>query len=36
MTEKVMEAAFRAVREGAFEEVDNLEIEDKPCSVPEL
>lgn len=36
MTEKVMEAAFRAVREGAFEEIDNLEIEDKSCSVPEL
>ena len=36
MTEKVMEAAFRAVRKGAFEEVDNLEIEDKSCSVPEL
>ena len=36
MTEKVMETAFRAVRKGAFEEVDNLEIEDKPCSVPEL
>ena len=36
MTEKVMEAAFRAVREGAFQELDNLEIEDKSCSVPEL
>ncbi len=36
MTEKVMEAAFKAVREGAFQELDNLEIEDKPCSVPEL
>lgn len=35
-TEKVMEAAFRAVREGAFQELDNLEIEDKSCSVPEL
>lgn len=39
MTEKVMEAAFRAVRKGAFafEEVNNTEIiEDGPCSVPEL
>lgn len=36
MTERVMEAAFREVREGAFEEIDILEIEDKSCSVPEL
>lgn len=36
ITEKVMKAAFRAVREGAFEKIDNREIEDKPCSVPEL
>lgn len=36
LTEKMMETAFKKVREGAFEEVDNLKIEDKPCSVPEL
>lgn len=36
LTEKMMEIAFKKVREGAFEEIDNLEIEDKSCSVPEL
>lgn len=36
LTEKMMETAFKKVREGAFEEIDNLEIEDKSCSVPEL
>lgn len=33
LTEKMMETAFEKVREGAFEEVNNIErIEDEPCS----